>query len=159
MPDLAQGRTLGSARMNGGYGSSGVTYANFSQKNYMDTSAFSAVNVFPVGTINCANLNDPSSSACSQAVTKIGTAPRSSSSLRQPGSYNLDASLQRTFPLKEGVKFVFRADCFDVTNKVTFSMSQAQSVSVANPSSTTSFGKLTGFSGNRRFQFEGRITF
>ena len=159
MPDLAPGRDLGSARINGGYGGPGVTYTNFSQKNYMDTSAFSAVNVFPVGTQNCASLADPSSSACASAITKIGTAPRSSSYLRQPGSYNLDASLQRTFPIKEGVKFVFRADCFDVTNKVTFSMSQTQNVSVSNPSLTTSFGRLTGYSGNRRFQFEGRITF
>ena len=166
MPDLAPGRDLGSARTNGGYGGPGVTYANYSQKNYMDVTAFSALNVFPIGgTINCASLNDHSFDAkygtniCNNAITKIGTAPRSSSYLRQPGSYNLDASLQRTFPIKEGVKFVFRADCFDVTNKVTFSMAQTQSVSVASPSSTTSFGRLTGASGNRRFQFEGRITF
>ncbi|HZQ43574.1 MAG TPA: carboxypeptidase regulatory-like domain-containing protein [Acidobacteriaceae bacterium] len=167
MPDLAPGRDLGSARINGDYGSSGVTYANFSQKNYLDTSAFSALNVFPVGgTIPCASLGDTSFDAkygkgvCGNAITKIGTAPRSSSYLRQPSRYNVDASLQRSFPIsKERVKFVFRADCFNVLNNVTFSMAQTQTISVVNPSATSSFGRLTGYSSPRRFQFSGRIVF
>jgi hypothetical protein len=170
MPDMAPRRDLGSARMNGGYGH-GVTYqgpTGFSQKSYLDTSAFSALNVFPIGTRNCASLADTSfdkslgvTGACKAAVTKIGTAPRSSSYLRSPGSYNLDASLQRSFNItRDRVKFVFRADCFDVTNKVTFSLPQGQSLSVKTPSdSASSFGRLTGYSGNRRFQFEGRIVF
>lgn len=154
MPDMAPGRDLGSARINGGYGH-GVTYANYTQKNYLDTSAFSALNVFPL-----AGNSGPTLAQCPNCITKIGTAPRSSSYLRQPGSYDLDASLQRSFNITpERVKFVFRADCFDVTNNVTFSMSQTQSVSVVNPSNTTSFGRLTGYSNNRRFQFEGRIVF
>ncbi len=123
----------------------GVTYANFSQKNYLDTSAFSALNVFPIGgTIPCASLGDTSFDAkygkgvCGNAITKIGTAPRSSSYLRQPSRYNVDASLQRSFPIsKERVKFVFRADCFNVLNNVTFSMAQTQTISVVNPSATS----------------------
>lgn len=162
MPDLAPGRDLGSARINGGYGH-GVTFqgpTGYTQKNYLDPGAFAALNVFPVGTKQCANLADSSSALCKSAVTKIGTAPRSSSYLRQPGSYNIDASLQRSFNITpERVKFVFRADCFNVLNNVNFSMSQTQTVSVVDPSTTSSFGRLTGYSSPRRWQFEGRVTF
>ncbi|HEX5284326.1 MAG TPA: carboxypeptidase regulatory-like domain-containing protein [Bryocella sp.] len=154
MPDLAAGRDLGSARINGEYGGPGVTYANYTQKNYLDTGAFSSLNVFPPagkgGTL----------AQCTTCISKIGTAPRSSSYLRQPNRYNLDASLQRSFPItQERVKFVFRADCFNVLNNVTFSMAQAQTISVVDPSNTSSFGRLTGYSSPRRFQFEGRIVF
>jgi hypothetical protein len=164
MPDLAPGRDLGSARINGGYGSGGVTFANYTQKNYLDPNAFAPLHVFPVGPYNCSSLNDSimvgKTNVCSSAVTKIGTAPRSSSYLRGPGGYGLDASLQRSFNItQERVKFIFRADCFNVPNKVSFSMSQTQTINAANPSNTTSFGRLTGYSSPRRFQFEGRITF
>jgi hypothetical protein len=153
MPDLAPGRDLGSARINGGYGH-GVTYASYTQINYLDTGAFAPLNVFPLagkgGTL----------AQCPTCITKIGTAPRSSSYLRQPGSYDLDASLQRSFNITpERVKFVFRADCFNVMNNVSFSMAQTQTVSVVNPASTTAFGRLTGYSTSRRFQFEGRLVF
>jgi hypothetical protein len=156
MPDLAAGRTLKSARMNGGYGSGGITYANYTQKLYLDTSAFAPLNVFPLGS-----NNGPTLAQCPTCITKIGTAPRNSTELRGPGAYNLDASLQRSFNItKNRVKFIFRADCFDATNKVSFSLSQTQSVSVSNPSaSANSFGKLTGFNGNRRWQLSGHITF
>ncbi len=153
MPDLAPGRDLGSARINGGYGH-GATFADYTQKNYLDPGAFSALNVFPLagkgGTL----------ATCPTCISKIGTAPRSSSYLRSSGSYGLDASLQRSFNLTpERVKFIFRADCFNVPNNVSFSMSQTQSVSVVNPSTTTAFGRLTGYSSSRKFQFEGRVTF
>ena len=134
MPDLASGRDLGSARINGGYGHD-VTYQGpngYTQKNYLDPGAFASLNVFPLAG------KGGSLAQCPTCISKIGTAPRSSSYLRQPGRYNLDASLQRSFPIsKERVKFVLRADCFDVTNKVTFSMSQTQTISVANPSNTS----------------------
>lgn len=156
MPDLAPGRTLDSARTSDGYGGPGVTYANFNQKNYLDTSAFSALKVFPL-----AGNNGPTLTECPTCISKIGTAPRSSTNLRAPSSYNIDAALQRSFNLtKERVKFIFRADCFDVTNKVTFTIAQSQTLSAANPASSASgFGRLSSFSGNRKFQFSGRITF
>lgn len=144
MPDLAIGRTTGSVRTGGGYGGKGVTYKNFALNNYLDAGAYSKLNDFglPAG----APVN-------ATAITKIGTAPRSASDLRLPGTYNLNASLQRSFDLtRDRVKFVFRADCFNVTNKVTFTMAQTQTVGA-------SFGKLSGFSGNRRWQFSGRIQF
>lgn len=167
MPDLAPGRDLASVRKNGGYAGPGVTRENFNQTLYLDTTAFAPLHVFPIGDKACASLGDtsfdtkPGQDFCGSAVTKIGTAPRSSTNLRLPGAYNADASLQRSFNItRERVKFVFRADCFNVTNKVTFSMPQSQTVSVSNPStSASSFGKLTSYSGNRRWQFSGRITF
>jgi hypothetical protein len=158
MPDIVPSRK-DSIRINGGYGASGVTYANYTQTAHLDTTAFQALNVFPTsgGT----------------PITKIGDSPRSSLNLFSPSKYDLDASLQRSFNLSpERWKFVFRVDCFDVTNKVTFSYgstnTQTISATGANlvapgqpiPSqSSPAFGHLSSFSGNRRFQLEGRIVF
>ena len=154
-------------RINGGYGRHGITYANYAQTPYLDTTAFQTLNYFdaPVGDT---------------PITKIGDSPRSSLNLWSPSRYNFDASLQRSFNIsRERWKFILRVDCFDVTNKVNFSIGQTQTVAttVANtgsdkssrplvasgtpiqPGSSPAFGKLSGFSGNRRFQLEGRITF
>jgi len=79
------------------------------------------------------------------------------------------------------LKFTFRADCFDVTNKVTFSLAQTQAVDAAvelpnpnklttisaleapgtaiKPTDSPAFGHLSSYSGNRKFQFSGRIVF
>jgi hypothetical protein len=141
MPDLVPGRAH-SIRINGGYGAQGITYANYTKTPLLDATAFTAPQKFIP--------SDPTS------LTKIGDAPRSSLNIRQPSRYNLDAAVQRSFNVTpERVKFIFRADCFDVTNKVTFSMPQAQVWAAG----TSSFGQLTSFSGNRRFQFSGRISF
>jgi hypothetical protein len=102
--------------------------------------------------------------------TKIGDAPRSSLNLWGPSKYNLDMAIQRTFPIyKERMRFVFRADCFDVTNKVTFSLPQSQTVAATvtgvqpgtpvTAAQAPAFGQLTSFSGNRKWQFSGRIQF
>lgn len=152
MPDLVEGK-LNSIRKNGKFGGPGVTYANYTKQSYLDPSAFSAPNSFPLPA---------GAKKGAVAVTKIGDSPRSSLNISNPSQYNLDAAVQRSFNVTpERVKFVFRADCFDVTNKVAFSMPQTQTWSQAeatNPGSTA-FGKLTGASGNRKFQFSGRITF
>lgn len=166
MPDVVPNRR-NSIRINGGYGAHGVTYANYAKNPVLDTTAFQTLNYFdaPAGDT---------------PITKIGDSPRSSLNLWAPSRYNFDASLQRSFNLSpERWKFIFRVDCFDVTNKVTFSIGQTQTVattlantgsdkatrpllSAATPipaSASPAFGKLSGFSGNRRFQLEGRITF
>ena len=166
MPDVVPNRA-NSIRINGGYGRHGITYANYAQTPVLDTTAFQTLNYFDA----------PSGDT---PITKIGDSPRSSLNLWAPSHYNLDASLQRSFNLSpERWKFIFRVDCFDVTNKVNFSIGQTQTVAttVANTASNKStqpllspgtpipataspaFGKLSGFSGNRRFQLEGRITF
>lgn len=145
MPDIVSSREH-SVRINGGYGGPGVTYANYSQVNYLDNSAYTIPGNLPLPAAALA--------AGSVPLTKIGDAPRSSSDLRSPSHYNLDAALQRSFNVTpQRVKFIFRADCFDVSNKVTFSLAQTQTAG------STAFGRLTSFGGNRRFQFSGRITF
>lgn len=173
MPDLVPSRK-DSIRINGGYGGAGVTAANFSKTAYLDTTAFETLNYFPVpAPVGNAKPVTP--------ITKIGDSPRSSLNLWGPSHYNFDASLQRSFHLSpERWKFILRVDCFDVTNKVTFSIGQSQSVpttlTYVNPNpgqpaqqaledpgtaipDTGSFGHLSGYSGNRRFQLEGRIVF
>ncbi|ADW70857.1 TonB-dependent receptor [Granulicella tundricola] len=168
MPDIVPGKE-NSIRANGGYGAPGVTYGNYNTTHYLDPNAFQALSTFGVGAT---------------PTTKIGDAPRSISSLRAPSKYNDDAAIQRSFNLsRERVKFIFRADCFDVSNKVTFSIPQTQTVSAVSNGANTgpgfastvnntgsisrtnagntaaSFGEFTSFSGNRRFQFSGRVTF
>lgn len=160
MPDVNPARE-NSIRINGGYGGPGVTYANFTKTAYLDTTAFQTLNIFPTP--------NPTYTP----ITKIGDSPRSSLNLWSPSHYDLDASLQRTFNISpERWKFVFRADCVDVTNKVTFSLAQSQSVPTTIAAKggglepggqaipdTGSFGHLSSFSGNRKFQLEGRIVF
>lgn len=161
MPDIVPGRQ-NSIRTNGGYGAPGTTYANYNTTHYLDPLAYQPLATFGTG---------------GTPITKIGDAPRSISTLREPSRYNIDAALQRSFNLRgERVKFIFRADCFDVTNKVTFAMPQTQTVSSTQPgfissvgnrgsignsigATSAAFGEFTSFSGNRRFQFSGRLTF
>ena len=150
MPDLVPGRA-NSIRINGGYGAPGVTYANFNQTPLIDPTAFAAPAAFAL----------PSNAKTGAVpLTKIGDAPRSSLNLWGPSKYNLDAAIERSFNVTpERVRFVFRADCFDVTNKVTFTMTQAQTWATNATASTSTFGRLSSFSGNRRFQFSGRVSF
>ena len=89
-------------------------------------------------------------------ITRIGDSPRTSLNLWLPSRYNLNAGVRRSFTLSpERVKFIFQADRNNVTNKVTFG--GINTVWSASP--TSSFGKVTTASGNRDFQFSGRITF
>ena len=83
----------------------------------------------------------------------IGDAPRWSFNLRNPGVPNLNLSVRRTFPIVgERLKFQFAADCTNVQNKVTFGGIQAGA-------SSSTFGTVTSASGNRDFQFSGRMIF
>ena len=87
----------------------------------------------------------------------FGDAPRTLSfdGLRNPGVYDLDGSVSRTFDLTERWKFVFRADCTNITNKVTFG-------GIQTSVNSTNFGAVssaTGNTGSRDFQFSGRINF
>ncbi|HEX4758851.1 MAG TPA: carboxypeptidase-like regulatory domain-containing protein [Terracidiphilus sp.] len=86
----------------------------------------------------------------------IGNAPRTFAyGARNPYTWNVDSKMSRTFPLlKEGLSFVFEADCLNVWNHVTF----------GNPSSawaagSSTFGTITSASGARDWQFAGHINF
>ncbi len=133
----------GPARINGKWGK-GVTAAKLGAIQYIDSNAFSVPNNF--GTTAAKQI----------AITKIGDAPRTRPlGLWNPSSWNLDASIRRTFNVTpERVKFIFEVDCLNVANKVTFGgISQAWA-----PGSTT-FGTVGSARGNRDFQLAGRINF
>jgi hypothetical protein len=68
------------------------------------------------------------------------------STLRQPSAPNLDATLQKTFPITEKYNLTFRADAFNLTNSVLFpgpddNPADGQPVCAAN-GSCTGFGTV-----------------
>ncbi len=146
MPDINP-NFHGSLRQNGSWGK-GITAANLNSISYLNPAAFQLPNVFPLPANHAANA---------VATTKIGDAPRSAAlNAWNPSSYNLNMAVQRSFQLTpDRVKFIFRADCFDVTNKVTFGGIGA----TWSSASSTTFGQVTSADGNRDWQFSGRITF
>lgn len=126
-PDLVPGFS-GPIRQNGSLGSHYV--AGGISPKYIKTGAF----------------RDPS-------PYMIGNAPnRAPYSLWSPGTYSLNASLRKSFPIYDNVKFTFQADCFNVPNKVTFGYASTN-IDASN------FGQTNSGSGNRDFQFAGRIEF
>jgi hypothetical protein len=141
MPDLNPA-FHGSARINGSWGKH-ITAQNLGAIHYINQDAFSVPNSYPT--------------TATSSITKIGDAPRTSPlNLWNPSKYELDSSVQRAFNLtKERVKFIFQADCLNVSNKVTFGGIQT----AWSPSTTSSFGEVGSASGNRDFQFAGRIVF
>ncbi|QMV18699.1 TonB-dependent receptor [Granulicella sp. 5B5] len=158
MPDIVPGRQ-NSIRIHGGFGSHGVTYANYAQTPLLDSTAFQTLNYFPLPAGDTAS-----------PITKIGDSPRSHLNLWSPSHYDIDSAIQRQFNIpKTRMNFIFRAECFDCSNKVTFTMAQTQAVAAyysgAQPgtpspaSANGSFGLLSGESGNRRWQFSGRVQF
>jgi hypothetical protein len=84
----------------------------------------------------------------------IGNAPRTRAwNLNNPGTYNIDAALRRSFELPKSMSIELEADCLNVTNKVTF----------GSPNATwggSSFGTISSASSNARdFQFAGHFKF
>jgi hypothetical protein len=137
----------GSIRRNGSFGQ-GITAANLGAISYLNPAAFQLPSVFPLPA---------NALAKAVATTKIGNAPRSNAyHAFTPGTYNVSMSIRRSFNITpERVKFLFQADCTNVTNKVTFG-----GISTGwSASSSTTFGQISKATGNRDFQFSGRITF
>ena len=141
----------GSARINGSYGSgpNGFTACNIgvgagcTATSYITNTAF----------------QQPADISTVSGVHQylIGNEPRSQPlNLRNPGSENLNATVQRSFPITERVNFIFQADCTNVWNKVTFS---GPNGSWGQGAAT--FGQITGTGGNgpRDWQFSGHLKF
>ena len=148
MPDVAPGMK-NKIRQNGSWGK-GLTAKNLGAISYLNPNAFQKPATF--------SLSSTAISSGATPISKIGTAPRSSLNLWAPSVYNINASLSRSFPLGWGnSKFVFRADCSNLTNKVTFGGISTSWAPAGTTGST--FGQVTTASGNRDFQFSGRITF
>jgi hypothetical protein len=144
MPDLVPGMK-NKVRQNGSWGK-GISGKNLAAVSYLNSAAFTLPNAFPLPS---------NATSKAVAVTKIGDAPRHGLG-RNPSKYGLDMSLSRSFNITpDRVKFIFRADCSDVTNKVTF----GGIGSTWSAASSSTFGKVTSVSGNRDFQFSGKITF
>ena len=75
--------------------------------------------------------------------------------LRNPSGYGLDGSVSRTFDITERWKFVFRADCTNIPNRVSFGSIDAG----VNSTTFGTVGSATGNTGSRDFQYSGRINF
>jgi hypothetical protein len=96
--------------------------------NYFNTSAF---------TVN--------------ALGTFGDSPRNL--IRNPNYFNMDASLQRTFPIGEKVHLKFRVEEFNATNHVHFNQPGN------NVSASSTFGKITSAGDPRILQLVGRLEF
>jgi len=127
-------------RINGRLGT-GTTAANLGTIPYIDKDAFQLPGKFSAGA---------------NALNKIGTAPRTAPyGLHAPSKYNMDVSLRRTFNLSpERFRLVLEADGLNITNKSTFG-----NIAVAWSPTVTNLGSVQNATGNRDFQFAGRINF
>lgn len=148
MPDVVPGMEH-KIRQNGSFGH-GLKASNLGAIRYLNPDAFQKPATFA--------LPATAITAGATPLSKIGTASRSSLGLWSPSVYNINASLSRSFSFgQSNTKFTFRADCSNLTNKVSFG---AVGTAWAPSSSTSStFGEVATASGNRDFQFSGRITF
>lgn len=131
-PDINPAFT-GNVRMNGSLGSNYV--AGGVSPVYINSAAFLFKTGVNPGPYQFGNAN-------SRAPWNLWT----------PGSYTLNASVRKSWPIYEKLKFTFEADAFNVPNKVTFGYA---STSV----SSTAFGQTNTGSGNRDFQFALRLDF
>lgn len=151
MPDKNSSFT-GPARINGKFGSGPKGYNTC---NLGINSGCAAVKYVDVNAF--ATPQNVSSASTAQYL--IGNAARTAPyGLRNPYTWDVDAGLRRAFPLhREGLEFVFEADCVNVWNHVTFGNPGASWAT-----GSTSFGAITGVSSNpgpRDWQFAGHINF
>jgi len=72
--------------------------------------------------------------------------------LRTPGFWNLDTSLFRTFPIREGLRLEFRAEAFNIFNTVIYGFPNADMADTAN------FGKVLSTANSpRQLQLGAKI--
>jgi hypothetical protein len=82
----------------------------------------------------------------------FGNAPRTMPSLRGPGYFSTNLSLQRDFRFTENAKLQIRAEAFNVFNRANF-QAPGTAFGAAN------FGVITGTEDPRQIQFAARIYF
>jgi hypothetical protein len=100
----------------------------------IDASAFTVSDLYPANPTNFA----------------YGNAGRNI--LRGPAAQDVNFSLAKNIPIAENVRFQFRFETFGLFNHTNFN----------NPGSafgTSSFGNITGASGNRNIQLGGKLSF
>jgi hypothetical protein len=120
----------GSAQQNGKWGE-GITAATMGSVPYIKKSAFQDVVGYKLGDL-------------------ARTGPYG---LTSPSSYNIDASVRRSFPLYKETSFTFQADVFNLLNNTIFG-------GINQNMDSTSFGTVSQqINSSRDWQFGGRITF
>jgi hypothetical protein len=153
MPDINPSFTGKTIRQNGSWGK-GITATTFSSISYLNGLISSTAQNAGADNANCTSSTGP---FCNVQNFMFGDASRvhAFDGLRNPSTYNLNGSVRRTFDITDRFKFVFAADCQNITNKVTFG---GIGVGV-NSSSFGTVSSATGNNASRDFQFSGRISF
>ncbi len=109
-----------------------------------------------IGYVQAAETQRPVlNSACftTPGPTSFGNQPRTDGQLRAQGVDNWDFSVGKTIPIHEALNFVFRAEAFNVTNRVQFGDPLLTNSSAA-------FGDLTTqVNQPRSFQFSLRLNY
>jgi hypothetical protein len=152
----------------GGWGVSGIlTWANgqpFTIVSGQDNSR-SGVNLDRADLVSGVSPDLPSGRSRAQKISEyfnpaafktnalgtFGNSPRNP--IRNISYFNLDAGLQRSFPIGERLKLKFRAEAFDMTNHPHLNQPGA------NVSAPSTFGKITGAGDPRILQLAGRLEF
>ena len=106
-------------------------------------------------TTKCVDFLNPASFA-QPATGAFGNVGKGS--LRFPGLFNWDMGLSKTFPFSERWKLQFRAEYFNVFNRVNYS-SDDSTVSAAGNFNASSFGRLTSADDPRIGQLALKILF
>ncbi len=153
MPDLNPNFHALTIRQNGSWGHN-IRANNLSAISYANGYIGNSTPGMGGGGVPCASS---SSAFCNAGEFMFGDGPRSAAfGLRNPGVYNLNMNVQRTFNLTpERFRFIFRVDCQNVTNKVTFGGINAN----VNSATFGTVSTATSNTGSRDFQFSGRLNF
>jgi hypothetical protein len=79
--------------------------------------------------------------------------------LTGPGFFNVDASIARTFRVRERYSLEFRAEGFSATNTPQFANPNANAANYTTNAATNTFGVITGAGGNRTMQLGLKFAF
>lgn len=158
MPDMNPGYLSNTIRQNGKWGSGPNGYNTCN----LGINALGQTGCTKIQYLNPGGFSTPQNiSTTSSAQYLIGNAPRTRPyGVRNPYSWDVDAGLRRSFPIHEGLEFVFEADAVNVWNHVIFG-----SPTASWSAGSTTFGTITGANGAgpgnspRDWQFAGHINF
>ena len=153
MPDINPSYPNKSAHINGKWGSgpNGFNTCNLGI-NALGQSGCTAIHY-----LDNTAFQTPQSVSTVSATPQylLGNAPREHAfQLRGPYTWNIDSGLRRSIPIREGISLVVEADCLNTLNHTTMG-----GPSASWASGSTSFGNISGTSGNRDWQFAGHFIF
>jgi hypothetical protein len=158
MADVNPAFSSKTVRQNGSWGK-GTTATTLGKIHYLQGYVPSTADGVGVGSdgVTATSCGSSAGPFCNAQAFMFGDAARvlPFDGLRNPSAYNLSGSVFRTFDITERLKFILRADCQNITNKVTFGSIQAN----MNNAAFGTVGSATGNTGSRDFQFSGRINF